>query len=60
MSAPRIVIDHILPPIPTRNLDWCAYREGMEEGQVYGYGPTPVQAIEQLLDTEEMDKEIYE
>jgi len=47
--TPKIVTNCIFPPIPPRNFDWCAYREGREEGGPYGYGKTEAEAIADLL-----------
>ena len=46
----KIVTDHIRPPIPTRSCDWCAYYDGYEEAQEYGYGATEAEAIQNLKD----------
>jgi len=43
-----VIIRFEHPPIPDRNYDWQAYREGMEEGCV-GYGATEVEALAELL-----------
>ena len=45
-----IITNHIRPPIPTRDYDWCAYYEGTEEDGNYGYGETEDKAIESLQD----------
>ena len=49
----RIVTHFIYPPIPNRNFDWCAYRDGEEEAGNYGSGPTEAAAVQDLLDREE-------
>lgn len=41
----RICTDHVYPPIPTRNCDWCAYYDGEEELEHYGWGNTEDNAI---------------
>lgn len=46
--AARIKTSHEYPPIPDRQFDWLAYREGDEEG-AQGYGPTEQLAIDALL-----------
>lgn len=46
----RIVTTHEYPPIPLRGFDWCAYLDGDEELQRYGYGPSEDDAITDLLD----------
>ena len=48
-ALPPIVTSHIFPPIPRRDFDWRAYREGREEGGPYGYGKTEAEAIADLL-----------
>jgi len=52
-SKPRsevpIVIVYVYPPVPCRSYDWCAYREGTEEQQQYGWGRTPDEATIDLL-----------
>jgi hypothetical protein len=53
-----LVVTFVYPPIPTRAFDWCAYEDGEEERQQYGYGPTREAAVAHLfeqLDEEEMD-----
>ncbi len=44
------------PPIPVRNLDWVAYRDGDEgESQApHGYGATEQEAIQDLMEQEQM------
>jgi hypothetical protein len=49
MSAPRIVTDHVYPPIPLRSFDWCAWVDGEdEETRVQGWGATEAAAIADL------------
>ena len=48
-----IVVVHVYPPIPSRDHDWCAYREGREENGNYGWGRTPDAAIADLQQNEE-------
>jgi hypothetical protein len=50
--GPRIVTEHINPPIPTRSFDWIAYRDGQEEGH-RGFGRTEAEAIAELLESEQ-------
>ena len=45
----KIVTSFVYPPIPVRNFDWCAYRDGTEETGRYGYGATEADAIAELL-----------
>ena len=53
----KIITVNDCPPIPVRNLDWCAYRYGDEPddhgNMVCGHGRTEAEAIEDLLDSEE-------
>jgi hypothetical protein len=44
----KIITQHVLPPIPTRNFDWCAYWDGWEEEGNYGWGETEELAIHDL------------
>lgn len=44
----KVVTSNIFPPIPLRKFDWCAYFDGEEDGLV-GYGPTEVDAIDDLM-----------
>lgn len=44
----KIITEHVYPPIPIRIFDWCAFYEGCEEEQNYGWGKTKEEAIENL------------
>jgi hypothetical protein len=48
-----IRIDLILPPIPSRQYVWCAYRDGTEESGPVGWGSSSVEAITDLIEQEE-------
>ncbi len=51
---PSKIITHFeYPPIPVRNFDWCATRDGYEPGAPIGWGSTAQDAIQDLLDIEE-------
>lgn len=55
MSDPRKIITNFWDkPIPSRNTDWCAWRDGDEpddEGRMMcGYGATEQEAIDDLLE----------
>lgn len=50
MARYVIITSHDMPPVPTRNMDWCAYLDGQEEDGPYGYGPTELEAIAELVD----------
>lgn len=52
-EGPRIITSHVYPPIPTRNFDWCAYRDGSEEQSGAGHGATEAEAVADLLANEE-------
>ena len=49
----KIKTVHVRPPVPSRDHDWLAYRDGCEEEGVYGYGATEDAAIADLLMWEE-------
>jgi hypothetical protein len=44
----KIITDYVYPPIPIRDFDWCAFYEGEEESQNYGWGKTEEEAIKEL------------
>jgi hypothetical protein len=46
-----IITAHYQPPIPLRQFDWTAVREGREDGPV-GEGRTEAEAVENLLERE--------
>lgn len=52
-----IAIEHVYPPIPTREFDWCAYDDNRADvdmpGDAYAYGPTREIAVERLLEQQE-------
>jgi hypothetical protein len=52
MPVPKIITNNVFPPIPDRQFDWVAYRDGTEERGNYGYGPTEEAAIADLTDLE--------
>lgn len=45
----KIITNYILPPIPIRQFDWCAYFEDQDESSRCGYGRTKEEAIDDLL-----------
>lgn len=53
---PKIVTSFVYPPIPVRQFDWCAYRDGEEEAGGYGYGATEAEAIADLKLNEEANE----
>lgn len=46
-----IVIQHVNPPFPGSNYDWCAFPEGKEETGPYGWGKTKLEAVVDLYDS---------
>ena len=46
----KIHTDHIFPPIPIRDRDWCATVDGYEPGDPIGWGATEQDAIDDLMD----------
>lgn len=48
----KIKTQHIAPPIPNRNFDWCAYDDDTYDGDGsrIGYGATEREAIDNLLE----------
>lgn len=46
-----IIAQHVFPPIPIRDFDWCAYRD--PEVTPYGYGRTKEEAVHNLLELED-------
>jgi hypothetical protein len=49
----KIITHQEYPPIPVRNFDWNATRDGWEPGSPIGWGRTAQEAIQDLLDEEE-------
>ena len=52
----KIITTHEYPPIPIRDYDWSAVREGYEPGDPIGHGKTDKDAIEDLLEAERVLK----
>lgn len=48
---------YVHPPIPIRWMDWQACRDGQEEFGPYGTGRTEQEAIQDLLDQEDINDE---
>ena len=48
-----IIVNFIYPPIPSRTMDYEAYRDGYEPGDPLGHGETEQDAINDLIDQEE-------
>lgn len=57
MTKPKMITSFIYPPIPVRQFDWCAYRDGCEEDGNYGWGTTEAEAIADRLAWEEENEE---
>lgn len=51
----KIVTHHEYPPIPVRNMDWCAFYDGEEEAGGYGYGATEAEAIADFRENYQAD-----
>lgn len=47
-----VIIRHEPPPIPDRNFDWHATRDGYEPGDPVGSGRNETEALWDLLDKE--------
>lgn len=60
MRRPKIVTSYPNPPIPFRSHDWCAYYDGDEEGQDYGWGATEAEAVADFIENcqEDCDKRL--
>ena len=56
ISTNSIVTRHVNPPIPIRNHDWEAIRDGWDEGDPIGTGATEREAVQDLLDQEEGER----
>jgi hypothetical protein len=54
---PRIVIEHIKPPVPSTKYDYRATFADYDEGDPLGHGPTPQSAVGDLLDQVYGDEE---
>lgn len=58
MTPRKIITTHVCPPIPIREYDWCAYRDGDDERpELYGWGSTEQAALENLRRTLEAEGE---
>jgi len=53
MTKPAMIILYDPPPIPLRQFDWSAVRDGYEPGMPIGRGATEEAAIADLLEQEE-------
>lgn len=57
MAKPKIITHHIYPPIPMRQFDWSAVRDGYEPGCPIGWGRTETEAMIDLAAEEEFAEE---
>lgn len=57
LTFPQIVTDYVCPPIPTRAFDWCAYFDGDEEDGPRGWGASKEEAVRELMNIIEEEKE---
>lgn len=57
MSRCKIIVRHVMPPIPTRNFDFCAYWDGWEEDGDYGWAEDAIGAVKDLLDNHPLPQE---
>ena len=53
----KVMLNHVYPPIPTRQFDWCATFENDEPdddgNMLAGYGRTQADALNDLLERAE-------
>ena len=49
MRNRKIITEYVHPPIPMRNNDWRATREGDDEDYIVGWGSTEQDAIDDLI-----------
>lgn len=57
MSTLSIITAYVHPPIPPREFDWCAHRDGSEESGPYGWGLTREEAVMELIRQEDETRE---
>jgi hypothetical protein len=48
----KIIVTQERPPVPSRDFDYSAVRDGYDEGDLIGYGATEADAIKDLLEQE--------
>lgn len=46
----KIVTSYVYPPIPVREMDWCAFYDGEEEAGFYGWGRTEADAVTDFIE----------
>ena len=58
----KIITSNTFPPIPIRDFDWCAYFDGEEETNHYGWGRTEAGAVDDLkrLEQERLEATLSE
>jgi len=52
LNRDSIVTEFVNPPIPSRDFDWSAKRDGYDEGDPIGWGSTEAAAIANLINGE--------
>lgn len=55
-KLPKIITNHVYPPISIRSFDWSAVRDGYEPPDLIGWGSTEQAAIDDLLILESDDE----
>ena len=55
MDKPKIITSYDPPPIPIRNFDWSAHRDGYEPGEPIGWGATEEEALADLAMQEDCE-----
>jgi hypothetical protein len=50
MSKQKIIIAYEAPPVPSTKFDWRAGYAGQEEDGKDGFGASPQQALQELID----------
>lgn len=53
MAERKITTEFVHPPIPLRQFDWSAVRDGWDEDEPIGWGKTEDEAIADLLELEQ-------
>lgn len=54
----RVITNHVRPPIGTTQFDWTATFAGYEPGDLIGRGQTEAEAIEDLYEQFNEEKEL--
>ena len=62
----KIRTEHIFPPIPIRQFDWCAYDDDTYDGapdagpQIVGHGATEKEAVEDFMEQWNEKEGVYD